>query len=85
MQDQNNLPRDELRQIAREAFTKAAQEATNLSVAGFLNRKHMAAWLDCSPASLDKMVKDGLPRVDRDGFRLYSKQAAIQWLRQYQH
>lgn len=27
----------------------------------FLNRKEMAAWLDMSPNTLDKLVEEGLP------------------------
>lgn len=78
------LGNDELRQIAVEVFSKAATETKNLSVAGYLNRKHMAAWIDRSPSFLDKLVRMGLKPIDIDGCRLYGKQDVAAFLKKYQ-
>jgi hypothetical protein len=75
---------NELHVVASEAFTNAAQNVATLSVAAYLNRQNMAVWLGCSPAYLDSLVRQGLPVTEVNGHRMYYKQAAVQWLKQFE-
>lgn len=75
----------DLRQIAREAFTAAANDVASYSLASYLNRQRMACWLSISPAYLDKLVRLGAPVTEIDGHRMYQKAAFTRWLEKYQH
>jgi hypothetical protein len=71
---------DELRTLIRDAVADALADRSTSTTPRLLDKQSMAAQLSCSPATLDRMAREGCPYVLVGSVRRFDPAAVVAWV-----